>query len=90
MKEAMIKFGLQNVKSYHINTLYKIYKSKPKQKENVLPNTSTLKNSFMSGTKGSMKNSTFKDNYSISPMKPSRFGAKTDGGSKISDTETEK
>ncbi|EAR94381.2 EF hand protein (macronuclear) [Tetrahymena thermophila SB210] len=66
LKDCLLRFGISNVKSYHILTLYKIYLSKPKPKEQ-------LKDSQM---KSSLKKSNFKDNYSLSPMKPSRLGNK--------------
>lgn len=31
LKDALIRFGISNVKNYHILTLYKIYKQKPKE-----------------------------------------------------------
>lgn len=78
----MIQFGIQNVKSYHILTIYKLYKSKPKMKDSTGDMTkSKLKQSIMSH-----KSSTFKDNYSVSPMKPSRMGA-IDAISKLSESE---
>lgn len=101
LEAAMIRFGLQNVKSYHLLTIYKIYKSKPKVKEadpvkalvaGNLKNSMVSAHSRVGGAGGNMKNSaaTFKDNYSVSPMKPSRIIYASDAISRVSDADTER